>query len=171
MSDCPLLLFVFCHPIDPRVHCGPRWPLRESRVLTSSHLHRVHHLNQFKSQAYCSSFHIDHFLNSLFFLLWGNFSWIRSCCDSRKGHPWWYLFCAFFFLLETIRSILTDDGRSASKLVWFCGRHSDCVQLLTSSTTSQGFNQPTKGLRDEGCYYFFRILKISNNKTQERSYI
>lgn len=49
----PLLLVVFCYLSDPEVPCGPHRPQTDIILLTSSQLHRVHYLNQFKSQAYC----------------------------------------------------------------------------------------------------------------------
>lgn len=90
----PLLLFIFCYLSDPEVPCGPHWPQTDISLLTSSQLHRVHYLNQFKSRAYCVNwFHLT-ISTSVLLLAWEDSTWMQNNVVTvlMLSHIWWGIF-------------------------------------------------------------------------------
>lgn len=161
MSPRPLLLLAFCCGTDPQVHCGPRWPWRDTSVLTSSQVHRDRYLNQFKS-------HRDQrpLIYSLFFCLkivphesTIMYAQHQHVCGDHTS-IWGFVAASGF---STSGSVLTVNSCCVLKPFSSCDCGRDCGEwLLTRITESSVLNflQQTTVINDK--------ISVLNTGKQQR---
>lgn len=151
MSPSSCLSFVIS--VTLRFTTDPADPEDTPALLTSSRLHKVHYLNQFKSQACCWNWFLLTSVSTIAFihllLHWCYSSWINNTVVTVSAP---LQGCAATTAFSTRWCVVTGDSCSVLGLFSFCDCGGDCGEWVFTRITMPSvlnFIQPTSTINDE----------------------